>query len=152
MILTKGLINMQNINKEKIVPYSAANMYSLVADIEKYPDFVPYCTNSEIISSFDSHVEASIEISYLGISKRLVTKNTITPNSQITMALVEGPIDMLCGCWSFIHINNTISKVSLEIELSDSNKSLRMILPGLLDKASSQIMSSFIARAKKLYG
>jgi ribosome-associated toxin RatA of RatAB toxin-antitoxin module len=143
---------MQNISKEKIVPYSAVNMYSLVADIEKYPDFVPYCTNSEILSSSGSNVEAVIEVSYLGISQHLTTKNITTPTSQITMNLIKGPLDMLQGCWSFIDINSTSSKVSLKIDLGTGNKTLSVLTAGLLGKVTTQIMNSFILRAKQLHG
>ena len=143
---------MQNINKEKIVPYSAVNMYSLVADIEKYPDFVPYCTNSEILTSSDNLVEASIEVSYLGMSQLLTTKNTITPNAKMTMTLVKGPVESLIGCWSFVDVNGTSSKVSLELAFDMGNKTLGMLSVGLVDKAASQIMSAFITRAEQLYG
>lgn len=143
---------MQNINKEKIVPYSAVNMYSLVADIEKYPDFVPYCTNSEILISSDDIVEACIEVSYLGMSQILTTKNIITPNVKITMTLIKGPVESLTGSWSFIDVNSTSSKVLLELELDIGNKALGMLSVGLLDKAASQIMSAFSTRAEQLYG
>lgn len=143
---------MQNINKEKIVSYSAANMYSLVADIEKYPDFVPYCTNSEILTSSDNLVEASIEVSYLGISQLLTTKNTVTPNAKMTMTLVKGPVTSLTGCWSFVDVNGTSSKVSLELAFEMGNKTLGMLSVGLVDKAASEIMNAFITRAEQLYG
>lgn len=139
---------MQNINKEKIVPYSTANMYSLVADIEKYSDFLPYCTGSEILVSENNVVKAYIDVSYLGLKNRLTTVNVIVPDATITMTLASGPFESLQGIWSFKDINDANSKVSLTLEF----KAIAMLPVVLVEKAASQVMEAFIKRAGEIYG
>ena len=76
-------------------------MYMLVNDIESYPNFLPWCTNSTITNYSDNELVASVSISIGKIKKIFVTKNTMQQDSSISMELIEGPFKKLNGQWKF---------------------------------------------------
>ena len=63
---------MKTINKSRIIPYLAKDMYSLVANVKSYPEFVPYCSDSDIVSDTNDIVTAYIELSFHGIRKKIL--------------------------------------------------------------------------------
>ncbi len=82
---------MTRISKKANVKYSANQMYTLVNDIESYPNFLPWCTNTVIKNYSDNELVASVSISIGKIKKIFVTKNTMQQDLSISMELIEGP-------------------------------------------------------------
>jgi ribosome-associated toxin RatA of RatAB toxin-antitoxin module len=143
---------MKNLHKSSIISYLAEDMYNLVANIRSYPDFVPYCVDSDIITTSDNIVTAYIELSFHGIKKKFSTKNTMHPNNKITMKLIDGPLDFLEGCWEFKQVNNNSSKISLDISYTVSGFAYAGIFETAIGSVSEQILKSFIKRAQEIYG
>jgi ribosome-associated toxin RatA of RatAB toxin-antitoxin module len=76
-------------------------MYDLVADIESYPEFLPWCGGAGIVSHDEKQVVASIKIAYHKIHKTFTTRNVLQPGASMEMQLVEGPFRHLHGLWRF---------------------------------------------------
>ena len=143
---------MTTIHKSALVPYSAEQMYELVNDFQKYPDFLPWCSASREISRSENEVEASLDIAHSGVHKTFSTRNRLQPGESIEMHLVEGPFKYLNGVWRFEKLGDAGSKVGLDLEFEFSSKLLGMTFGPFFNKIASSLVDAFIQRAQKVYG
>ena len=143
---------METIKRSSLIAYSAEKMYQLIDDIEKYPEFVPYCKGAEIISREDNSVTATLQVSKSGLAKSFTTKNTLTPFTQIQMQLVNGPFKYLSGGWHFQALSDEACKVELELEYEFSNKLASMAFAKIFNQLVQSMMTAFTERAKAVYG
>ena len=89
----------RRVNRNALVPYSVSDMYALAADVESYPDFLPWCSSAEIHFRDGEIVEASLELHRGGIRKRFRTRNSLQADEKIDISLVGGPFRQLEGGW-----------------------------------------------------
>ena len=143
---------MKTVYKEKIIPYLANDMYSLVANISSYPDFVPYCNLTIIEKDDDKEVIASIELNFHGITKKFTTTNTMQLNESISMQLKGGHLENLNGKWIFEQMTTTSSKITLHIEYEVSNNIYAGVVDAVIEKVSNEVLMAFVARAGLVYG
>ena len=73
---------MPSISRSALVMYSAEQMFQLINDVLAYPQFLPDCSNSKIISQDERSVTASLLVSKIGLKKWFTTKNTLVSNQQ----------------------------------------------------------------------
>jgi ribosome-associated toxin RatA of RatAB toxin-antitoxin module len=126
-------------------------MYSLVNDIETYPDFLPWCTDANIISSNEATLTASISISVGRIKKIFTTLNTMRKGISINMTLIKGPFKELNGQWIFQDNSEGGSTVSLEMQFEFKNKLLKYTFGTAFKKAIDSLVDAFIERANVIY-
>ena len=74
---------MPQISRSALVPFSVEQMYTLVNDVDAYPQFLPGCTGSRILENSDTSMTAAVDVSKAGISKTFTTKNTLISNKRI---------------------------------------------------------------------
>ena len=142
----------QSVSRSALVPYSASEMFALVADVEKYPGFIPWCRAARVRAPGEDSVEASLEIGRGPIRKTFTTRNVMTPNSRIDIGLVDGPFKHLQGCWQFMSLDGAGSRIALNLEFELSNALLRRTLGPLFSEITNSMVDAFCRRAKELYG
>lgn len=143
---------MPSIQKSALVKFSAAQMFHLVADIEAYPDFLPWCSGSRILSRNDNIVEAELNIAKGGFHKSFATRNHSDNNGQINISLLNGPFSHLEGVWRFMPLREDASKISLDLEFEMSGKLAALAFGAVFNQICNTMVSSFTQRAKQLYG
>lgn len=141
----------KKISKNALVPYSAKQMFSLVDDIEKYPEFLPWCGGATVVSREPETVTAELKISHSGFEESFTTKNFNTLPDKIQMTLVNGPFKTLTGDWIFEQLGEDGCKVSLDLEFEFKNKILDLTLGPLFSKIANTLMDAFIERANIIY-
>lgn len=142
---------MTQINRSAIVPYSADEMYHLVADIETYPEFLPWCGGAKILSKDNDELRASIKIAYKGVNKSFTTINREVEGERIEMSLVEGPFTKLHGVWEFAELDSDASKVSLNLEFEFSNRLVAMTVGKVFSSIADTLVDAFCQRAGQVY-
>jgi len=140
------------ISKKANVKYSANQMYTLVNDIEAYPDFLPWCTDAIITNHGNNELVASVSISIGKIKKIFTTKNTMQQDSLISMKLIKGPFKILNGEWNFQNNSSGGSTVLLEMQFEFKNKLLRYTFGAAFKKITASLVDAFIERASDIYG
>lgn len=143
---------MKRIHKTALVPHTAQDMFNLVNDIARYPDFLPWCHSAKIITQTEAEITATIVMGGAGLEKTFTTKNIIKPSEWIEMQLIEGPFSHLQGYWNFRPLGDAGCKVSLNLEFAISNKLLGFSLEPLFTKIANTLVDAFVARAHELYG
>ena len=89
------------VHKSVVLGYSAEQMFDLVAKVEDYPKFLPWCGGVDVRERGENHVVASVGINFHGVKQHFTTSNSNTPFSEIRMKLVDGPFKTLDGTWTF---------------------------------------------------
>ena len=143
---------MIEIRKSVIVPYSPDKMYKLVTDIPNYPQYLPWCTKTEIREQNESSITGAVYIEYLKIKTHFVTKNTNYPNEKIDVQLVEGPFKQLSGHWKFIPLGEKGCKVEFFLHYKFANHLLEKIIGPVFGFITKNIVDCFIKEAQKQYG
>ena len=85
------------IQRSALLPYPAQALFDLVNDVASYPQFLPWCSASEVLEVSETHMLASLEVAKGGIGQRFVTRNALLPGQRIEMNLQEGPFTSLNG-------------------------------------------------------
>lgn len=143
---------MATVKKSALVLYSAAEMYALVNDIEAYPQFLPWCRSTCILSRGEEEVRATIEMVKGGVHKSFTTCNRMQKHKMIDIRLLEGPFRRLEGYWRFEPLRADASKVSLDMEFEFSNQLLRMAIEPVFKQIANSLVDAFCKRAVDLYG
>jgi len=138
--------------------FSSLQLYSLVADIEKYPHFLPWCSAARIISRTDETIMAELLIHFAAFYERytsevkLVTPRTSDGKYEIIVSLVEGPFNQLSNYWSFRADPKTgKTEVTFEIEFEFKSPLLQKMIGSIFEGSLKKMMQSFENRAKLIY-
>ncbi|WP_373777500.1 type II toxin-antitoxin system RatA family toxin [Glaesserella sp.] len=143
---------MPTINQSALVAYSAEQMYQLVNDYEKYPQFLSGCVGAHTLSLGENELNAELVIQKLGISQRFSTHNTMIPNRKISMALLNGPFRYLHGAWLFEPFDEQSCKISLQLEFEFSSPVIGMVFGKIFNELTLKMVNAFKQRAKEVYG
>lgn len=141
---------MPTVQRDALVPYSADAMFNLVNDVERYPEFLPWCSSTDILSQSDEHMRAKVNIKKGAIKHAFTTDNILTPGEKIQMRLVDGPFKSLNGFWEFEPLPQGC-KVSLHLNFEFSSKLLALSFGPVFNQASQSMLSAFIHRARAVY-
>lgn len=143
---------MHKVQRSILVPYSAGQMFDLVADVEKYPEFMPWCGGTEVQSRNEHGMQASVTISFAGLKQTFTTRNTHTHPTHIKLELVDGPFSMLVGNWEFQPLTEDACKVLFTLEYAFSNRALEMVVGPVFNRIATSFIDSFTKRAQAMYG
>jgi ribosome-associated toxin RatA of RatAB toxin-antitoxin module len=127
-------------------------MFDLVADVEAYPEFLPWCGGSRVLADHGGGVDASVDIAYLGIRARFTTRNDHRYPERIRIHLVEGPFKTLKGYWHFLPLRAGACKVHLSLHYEFSSGLLGRAVAPVFDSIANSMVDSFAERAEQLYG
>lgn len=143
---------MTAIHRSALVPYSAHEMFALVADIAAYPQFLPWCGGARIVSANEDEVIAAIDIAYGGVHKTFTTRNLLQRDKTMELRLMEGPFSQLQGFWRFAALDERACRISLDLEFEISNKLLGAMLGRVFATVAGDMVEGFHRRAQQLYG
>ncbi len=142
---------MRKVSRSALVPYSAAQMYAMVKDVEAYPSFLPWCNDAEVHVREPDYLEASLEMHRRGISKRFRTRNALRENVSLGIELMGGPFRHLSGGWHFQQLGDAGSKVSLELQFEFENRATDLIFGRFFESTCNSLVDSFTKRAADIY-
>ena len=142
----------------RILPYTADQMYALVADIERYPEFLPWNTAARIRSRRPGPdggelVEADLVISFKVFRERFGSRVTLWPQQKrIDTEYLDGPFKYLKSGWSFADLPHGSCKVDFFVDFEFRNAILGKVIGVVFGEAMSRIVRAFEDRARALYG
>lgn len=143
---------MTHVQRSALLPYSAAQMFNLVNDVDSYPEFIPWCVKTEILSDSASEKQATMSFAKRGISASVTTCNELEVNKNITMRLLKGPFKELVGKWDFHELDEHSCKVELDMKFTFSNRIYEMTLGPVFNQVANKLVSAFTERAIQVYG
>jgi coenzyme Q-binding protein COQ10 len=144
-------------NEVKPVPYSAAQMYALVADVESYPKFLPWNAAARIRSrspiAGGEVMEADLVISFKVFRERFGSRVTLYPGeNRIDTEYLDGPFRHMKSNWSFRDLPDGGSEIAFFVDFEFRNALLAGIIGMVFNDAMQRVVRAFERRAKELYG
>ena len=141
---------MQIIERSAIVPYSAADMYQLVDDIEHYPNFLKWCSASKILNRNEEEVSAELELHFKGVRRSFTTRNRLKKDQSITLELLNGPFKHLEGLWRFNALAEQQCEISLHLEFEFAHSLTGLLFRPVFIHVADGLVEAFCQRAKEL--
>ncbi|MGB1110944.1 MAG: type II toxin-antitoxin system RatA family toxin [Gammaproteobacteria bacterium] len=143
---------MASVKRSALLSYSAEQMFALVADIESYPQFLPWCRSTTVHSRNGDEVHASVELAKGSVHKTFSTVNRMQKDKMIEMRLVDGPFKHLQGFWQFTPLDEKACRVSVDMDFEFSNRLVGMAFGPIFNQAMSSLVDAFVERARVVYG
>jgi len=140
------------IKRKALVPYTPEQMYTLVNKVEDYPQFVPWCVASKVLSKTETEVLAALDLSAKGIHKSFTTRNTLSKNKCIKLTLVDGPFKHLEGVWHFEALPDGAGcQIRLDLEFELSKEWFSHLFGALFTQVANKLVNTFCERADEVY-
>jgi len=141
---------MTTVLKSVLVPHSAATMFALVDDVERYPEFLPWCPATQVLERTGEVTRARIDIGYHGLKTHITTLNRKLPPERMDLELVDGPFRRFQGRWRFEPLGEAGCRVELSLDYTFSNVATGVILRPVLGPVLESLVDRFVARAQAL--
>lgn len=148
--------NMPTHSETRHLPYRAQQMYDLVADVAKYPEFLPWCAAARVRRTFEQGdatvMEADLVISFKVFRERFGSRVTLWPDDlRIETEYLDGPFKYLKSEWKFADAGDGCD-VSFFVDFEFRNAILQKVIGIVFNEAMQRIVRAFEDRAAKLYG
>lgn len=142
--------------EKRVMPYSADQMYDLIADVPSYPEFLPWCAAARIRGRRPDGaaevVDADLVISFKLFRERFGSRVVLRPEEKkIDVAYLDGPFRYLDNHWTFTPIDETSCEVDFFVDFEFKSRTLQAIIGVVFGEAMQRIVRAFEARAKALY-
>jgi coenzyme Q-binding protein COQ10 len=149
---------MPSFSTKRRVRHSEVEMFDLVADGEKYPDFVPLCSALKVRSRTDKGagvtvLVADMTVAYKVIRQTFTSRVTLDrPNLKIFVEYVDGPFKRMHNRWTFRSTGERSCDVEFFIDYEFRSRTLSMLMGAMFDTAFRKFSAAFEQRADDVYG
>ena len=142
---------MRHLERTALLPYAAEAVFGLVNDVERYPEFLKWCREAEILETHDDEIVAALALSGRGLRESLVTRNRLEPGRRIVMTMVEGPFRHFEGIWTFTPIGSGC-RICLTLEFELKSGLLAVLGAPFLNRVADALVDAFSRRARAVLG
>jgi coenzyme Q-binding protein COQ10 len=142
----------------KMLPFSPDQLFQLVGDVDRYPEFVPWITamrtwNARQLSDGVAAVDAEAKVGFAFLKERFATRvRRDARERQIDVSLLSGPFRKLENRWRFLDAGHGCTRIEFDIDFQFKSRLLEAMLAANFNHAVDKLMACFEARAKSLYG
>ncbi|KJS44223.1 MAG: cyclase [Rhodospirillaceae bacterium BRH_c57] len=139
--------------EKRALPYSPEEMFRLVAEVERYPEFLPWCLASRIRKREGAVFWADLVIGFKMVRERFTSRVELNePARRIDVSYSEGPFKYLNNHWIFDPDGNGGTVIDFYVDFEFRNRVLQKIMGALFGEAVSRMVAAFEKRAHELYG
>jgi len=139
------------VSRSALVQFSAAQLFDLVDDVERYPEFLPWCSGTAVTLRDAATTCATLHVNYRGIRQSFSTRNGKQYPERMTMHLVEGPFRALDGEWQFTPLGPEACKIDFHLQYEFSSKLLEKLVGPVFGHIAGTMVDAFLKRAGQLY-
>jgi len=143
---------MPEIHRFALVPHSPSQMFALVRDVKRYPEFLPWVRGADVHEDSGEVQIATLDVRVAGISRRFTTRNALIQDEQLKMELEEGPFDDLTGRWEFKALGTSGSRVSLDLSFHLPGSVLMLPFQRGFGRVADRMVDDFCRRAEQIHG
>lgn len=139
-------------SERKHLPYTAEQMFDLVADVGRYPEFLPWCRAARIKHRDDHLLVADLVIGFKGITEKFTSRVILDrPTSSIDVSYEEGPFKYLENHWKFMNNENGCA-IDFHVDFEFRSRLLEHLMGLVFTEAVKRMVAAFESRADSLYG
>jgi len=142
--------------EQKILPFKPDQIFELVGDVAKYPEFLPWCTGARIrekqSTSTGETMVADLMIGFKMVRERFTSRVTLNrPNLRIDVDYLEGPFKHLKNHWNFSVTPDGACQIEFHLEFEFTSVLLQKLIGVLFHEAVRRMVAAFETRAYQLY-
>lgn len=139
--------------EKRNLPYTPEQLYTLVADVARYPEFLPWCIASRITKRDGNHVfYADLVIGYKMVREKFGSRVTLTEPDMVHVEYLSGPMKYLSNHWKFIREDDGSCTIDFFVDFEFKNKILQNLIGVFFNEVVQRMVGAFEERAKELYG
>jgi coenzyme Q-binding protein COQ10 len=139
-------------HERRSLPHSAAQMYDLVADVKRYPEFLPWVSAIRVRQDSKTEMLADMVVGFKSLRETFSSRVVKTPHSTIIVDYLDGPMKHLHNQWRFENVTGGGSVVDFTVDFSFRNRVFEALAGQFFDAALRKMTGAFIERADSLYG
>jgi coenzyme Q-binding protein COQ10 len=143
---------MPGIRETRRLPYSAEQMFDLVADVGRYGEFLPWVIATRVRSNSDTEMVADMVVGFKSLRESFTSRVTKDRPRMIDVHYVDGPLSDLDNVWTFRAIDDHTCEIDFLVEFTFKNRLFERIAGQYFDKAFRKMVEAFEKRAAELYG
>jgi coenzyme Q-binding protein COQ10 len=136
--------------EQAILPYSADELFAVVAAVKDYPSFVPWCRDVHIQREDDREIIAELVIGFGPFEESFTSHVTLDRPRQVLVRAIEGPLEHLTNTWKFTPVADK-TRVDFVIDFQFKSHLLDHVANGMFYEAATRMMSAFEARVHSLH-
>ena len=137
--------------ERKTVPYAPEQLFDLVAGVDKYPQFLPWCVAARIRSHTDTELVADLTIGFGPFRESFTSRVTLDRPKRVTVTYENGPFRYLNNQWDFTS-KGTGSEVAFFVDFEFKSKILQAAIGVVFNEAVRRMVNAFLKRARDVYG
>jgi coenzyme Q-binding protein COQ10 len=142
---------MPKYSEQRLLPYTPEQLFALVADVERYPEFLPWCVGARIRERQPRLIVADLIIGFALLRERFTSRVALDPPRRIDVTYTEGPFRYLSSRWLFTPAPGGC-RVDFFVEFEFKSRVLELLMESLFGNAVRRMVSAFERRAEQLYG
>jgi len=135
----------------KRLNYSNKQMFDLISDVGKYPDFLPWCISTNIYNQSNDIFYSDMEIGFKLIKENFTSKVTVIESKKVYSEAISGPFKKMNNIWKIDYVSDKECEINLFIEFEFKSFLLQNIIGKLFEAASKKMITAFEERANYLY-
>jgi coenzyme Q-binding protein COQ10 len=139
-------------SEKRVLPYTPDQLFDLVAAVDRYPEFLPWCKAARILEQSPNGMTADLIIGYKMLSEKFRSQVVLDRPNAISVKYMSGPLSHLTNAWEFKPAGKGTCELSFQVDFDFKSPLLRSAMEMFFDKALSKMVGAFEARAKELYG
>jgi coenzyme Q-binding protein COQ10 len=138
--------------EKRLVPYTADQLFDLVADVERYPEFLPWCLGARVRERSAKTITADLLIGFRMVRERFTSRVTLERPRRIDVSYTEGPFRYLNNHWEFTPQPGGSCVIDFYVDFEFRSRMLQKLIGLLFNEAVKRMVGAFEARARHLYG
>ncbi len=139
-------------HERRSLPHSAEQMYDLVADVARYPEFLPWVSAIRIRKDDETEMLADMIVGFKSLRETFSSRVVKTQKTAIVVDYLDGPMKHLHNSWTFEDVAGGGSVVDFTVDFSFRNRMFEALAGQFFDSALRKMTGAFIERADELYG
>jgi coenzyme Q-binding protein COQ10 len=138
--------------EKRHLPYSAEQLFALVADVEKYPEFLPWCISSRIKKRDGDVFYADLVIGYKMVREKFGSRVTLDAPNKVHVEYLSGPMKYLSNHWIFIPEEDGGCTIDFFVDFEFKNRFFQNLIGVFFNEVVKRMVGAFETRARELYG
>ena len=134
---------MISFKKNKNLSHPVKKIYNLVADVKKYPDFLPWCKNIIIKKKTKKYILTEVKVGFKNINESYICKVFLFPYKRITLEYISGPFEYLEIDWNFKKISDNKTEIDFFCNFKFKSIFLRLCTNLFLENAVEKMVDAF---------
>jgi coenzyme Q-binding protein COQ10 len=143
---------MAGIHETRRLPWSAEQMFDLVADVGRYQEFLPWVVATRVKSDDGHEMIADMLVGFKALREKFTSRVEKTRPSEIRVSYVDGPMRDLDNRWTFQPVDDHACDIVFDVSFSFRNALFEKLAGQYVDKAFRKMVAAFETRAAELYG